>query len=627
MRNTEPEENLVTDRTSMEITTLLGRDDVLLNGINDTAVIREGTRRRRLWNLFALLGPVAFFLWYRISDGRPFNPFALPNVPVDFVPYIPIIFISVLLIGVMLGPMIAAGRSPHMAYSPEQIDVTFDDVRGIDPVKREVIRTLNLFLAHKVFRDTMGGAPRRGILFEGPPGTGKTHLAKAMAHHAGVPFLFVAGPAFQSMWYGMTARKIRRFFKIVKRTARKEGGCIAFIEEIDAFATKRGAMDGMSGLSTMRPTPGGLVRNASISEGTGGTVNELLIQMQSFDEPSTGARVANRCKDALNAFLPPNRRMKKSPPSYANVLVIAATNRGDALDPALLRPGRFDRRLYFDLPSRAGRGELVELFLGRKTHDPSLDTKERIDDIAAMTFGYTPVMIEQLFDEALVLALRDGRTEMNLQDMASAKLAIELGLPNPQAYTPTERRRVATHEAGHAVCAHLAGVGRRLEVLSIIKRKDALGLLGHSEDEERFTKTTGELEGLIITSMGGIVAEEMFCGESSTGPAGDLAQATQVAAEMVGSLGLGGSLISFRAPTGGPFDPGLVGRVLADGIARKAVEEILQRAKERATTILSENPHMLDALRDALLERDELIGDEILQVLRSATPTGAVKTR
>ncbi|MFP5224343.1 MAG: AAA family ATPase [Actinomycetota bacterium] len=609
----------MTDRTPMQIMTLLGRDDAVTAGVNDAAITRERTRQRRLWKLFAVLGPIAGFLWYRIAIGDPFNPFALPSVPVEFAPYLPIIFISVLLIGVMLGPMIGAGGSPHIAFTPEQIDVTFDDVRGIDPVKSEVIRTLNLFLAHKMFRDTMGGSPRRGLLFEGAPGTGKTHLAKAMAHHAGVPFLFVSGPAFQSMWYGMTARKIRRFFKTVKKTARKEGGCIAFIEEIDAFATKRGSMDGASALASMTPTPGGITRNASISEGTGGTVNELLIQMQSFDEPSAGDRFVNRCKDSLNAFLPPAKRLKKRPPEYANVLVIAATNRGDALDPALLRPGRFDRRLHFDLPSRSGRCELVELFLSKKAHDPSLQDPERVDEISALTFGYTPVMIERLFDEALMHALREGRTEMRFEDLSSAKLSIELGLPNPQAYTPKERHRVATHEAGHAVCAYRAGIGRKMEVLSIIKRKDALGLLGHSETEERFTKTTSELEGLLVTAMGGIVAEETYCGETSTGPAGDLAHATQIAAEMVGSLGLGGSLISFRAPEQGPFDPGLVGRVLADGKARAAVEEILDRAKARAKEILEGEPHLLDALRDALLERDELVGDEILEVLRDAS--------
>lgn len=608
------------ETTSMEIARLLGRNDLITHALSDAAATREKSRRRRLWKLLVFVAPFAAFLWYRIADGRPFNLLALPTVSETFAPYLPIMLITMMLMAVMLGPMLGAGRSPHVTYTPEQIDVTFDDVRGIDTVKGEVVRTMNLFLAHRTFRDQMGGTPRRGLLFEGPPGTGKTHLAKAMAKHSGVPFLFVSGPAFQSMWYGQTARKIRKYFKKVKQTARREGGCIAFIEEIDAFATKRGGLDGSSGLASMMPRRGGLQREASISEGTGGTVNELLIQLQSFDEPTGGQKLTNRCKDAVNAFLPPARRLRRKRSEPANVLVIAATNRGDMLDPALLRPGRFDRRLHFDLPGRAGRGELTKLFLSRKAHEPSLDTEARIDEIAALTFGYSPVMIERLFDEALVLALREGRTTMSFSDLTSAKLSIEIGLPNPQAYTEDERFRVATHEAGHAVCAYLAGVGRKLEILSIIKRKDSLGLLGHSEDTERFTKTRGELEGLLVTSMGGIVAEERFCGESSTGPAGDLAHATQVAAEMVGSLGFGDSLVSFRGVEAGPFDPGLVGRVLADRQSREAVDRTLSEAKARAEQILTDHPHLHVALRDALLERDELIGDEILEVLRAATP-------
>ncbi|TMK77453.1 MAG: AAA family ATPase, partial [Actinobacteria bacterium] len=160
-----------------------------------------------------------------------------------------------------------------------------------------------------------------------------------------MPFLFVSGPAFQSMWYGMTARKIRKYFKALKATARKEGGAIGFIEEIDSFATKRGGLEGSTPVAL---TPFSSER--SIASGTGGTVNELLIQMQSFDDPPGAQMFFNRIKDFVNTFLPLNRQFKKRSAGYANVLVIAATNRGDMLDPALLRPGRFDRRLYFDVP-------------------------------------------------------------------------------------------------------------------------------------------------------------------------------------------------------------------------------------------------------------------------------------
>ena len=171
----------------------------------------------------------------------------------------------------------------------------------------------------------------------------------------------------------------------------------------------------------------------------------------------------------------------------SNILVIGATNRAADLDPALLRPGRFDRSIHFDLPSRSGRREIIDYYLDKKAHVPELDKEERRDQLAAMTFGYSPVMIEHLFDEALVWSLRDGREAMEWPDIQQAKLTEEIGLKQPVEYTDEEKRTIATHEAGHAVVAHLVGVGRKLEVLSIIKRRDALGLLAHSDTEERYT--------------------------------------------------------------------------------------------------------------------------------------------
>jgi ATP-dependent Zn protease len=214
---------------------------------------------------------------------------------------------------------------------------------------------------------------------------------------------------------------------------------------------------------------------------------------------------------------------------------------------------------------------------------------------------------------------------MNWEDVTAAKLTGEIGLPAPVAYTPDERRAIATHEAGHAVAAYLVGKGRTLEVLSIIKRRDALGLLGHSETEERFTKTRTELEALLKISLGGMAAEEIFEGESGTGPAGDLAHATQIASEMIGSLGLGSSLVSFRAVSEGVFDPGLVGRVLGNGEAKRSVDRLLKREKRTIKALLDKNQHLVIALRDALLDRDELIGEQITQVLEQADGTPATR--
>jgi ATP-dependent Zn protease len=193
----------------------------------------------------------------------------------------------------------------------------------------------------------------------------------------------------------------------------------------------------------------------------------------------------------------------------------------------------------------------------------------------------------------------------------------ELGLKQPVEYAEDERRTIATHEAGHATVAHLVGKSRKLEVLSIIKRGSALGLLAHSDLEERFTNTKSEIEARIMISFGGMVAEELFFGESGTGPAGDLQAATSAAAQMVGSFGMAGSMVSYDMMAGPP-GAGVVAKVLSDGDGKEAVEAILDRAKDEVVRLLTENRHLIEALRDALLERDELIGSEILDVIRRA---------
>ena len=601
-----------------EATKLLGSQEVLAMSQADVMAVRERFRRRRLVWLAVVVGMPAVFLWIRIATGHPFNVFSMPDLGGDPLILMPALLLIVLLAVMILAPM-AGQRSPHVMYRPEQIDIGFDDVKGLGPVVDEVVRSLNVFLGYATFRDELGGTPRRGLLFEGPPGTGKTLLAKAMARHAGVPFLFVSGPAFQSHWYGMTAKKIRSYFKQLKKIARREGGAIGFIEEIDAFATARGGIDSStpSAISASGGVRGifGRGTDAAVASGTGGTVNELLIQMQSFDTLPFSWRVADKIKEKINMFLPPHRQMRKRRPPYHNVLVIAATNRGNSLDPALLRPGRFDRRLYFDLPSRSGRRDLLDYFLGRKSHAPEMDDENRRDEMAAMTFGYSPVQIEHLLDEALIVALRHGRDAMTWSDLMDAKLIEDIGLPHQESYTPDERRQIATHEAGHAVAAYLVGEGRKLEVLSIVKRREALGLLAHSDTEERFTKTRTELEALLKISLAGMASEELFEGESGTGPAGDLAMATQVAAEMVGSLGLAGSLISFRAMSETVFDAGLVGRVISHPESKEAVDTMLKREKASVKRLLRSNRRLVMALRDALLDREELIGNDILEVL------------
>jgi ATP-dependent Zn protease len=355
------------------------------------------------------------------------------------------------------------------------------------------------------------------------------------------------------------------------------------------------------------------------SEGVGGVVNELLVQMQSFDSPSGAQKLRSWAVDRVNPLLPVSRQLKKPRPVPTNVLLIAATNRADNLDPALLRPGRFDRRLTFESPDKAGRRDLVDFFLKRKSHHLELDESEHRDQLAAVTQGYTPVMIEHIFDEGLVNAMRRGDAMMNRKDVEQARLVEEVGMGQPVAYTAHEERLIATHEAGHATIAWLVAPYRRLEVLTIIKRRSALGLLAHGDAEDVYTRSRTEMIHLIQIAMGGQCAEEIFFGDVSTGPGGDLLYATNVAAQMVGAAGMTDTLVSLGAVQGSAFnDTNLVGRVLGDGDGRRRVEDLLQRQKLVAHGLLTNNKHLVEALRDALISRHELVGREITEILESA---------
>ncbi|HEX4864927.1 MAG TPA: AAA family ATPase [Acidimicrobiales bacterium] len=567
---------------------------VLPVSVADVGVAREVSRRRRLEKIVLVGLVIGAWLWGSVVVGHLIGKPHLTRTETQLLPLVGI----VILVGlVMVVPFIAAGRSPHIRYRPEELDVTLDDVKGIPVVVDEAVRTLNLFLAHATFREEMGGRPRRGILFEGPPGTGKTHLAKALAREAGVPFYFVSSSAFQSMFYGQTNRKIRAFFSTLREAARREGGAIGFIEEIDAIGATRQGMG-----------PGGG------REGISGVVNELLIQLQSFDQPPLRVRWFSGMIELVNAFLPPARALRKPVMPAANILVIGATNRASDLDPALLRPGRFDRTLTFDLPSRAGRKEILDHELARRSHESQVE--ERTDQLAASTFGYSPAMLVHLLDEALVWALRRGAPEMSWNDVQAAKMTEELGLAQPVEYTEAERRAIATHEAGHATVAWLVGKSRKLEVLSIIKRSAALGLLAHSDLEERFTQTESELRSLVQISLGGLVAEQLFFGERSSGVAGDLKYATTLAATMVGSMGMGDTLVSYEAVQAGMTN--LPGKVLSTDEGRAAVAADLEGARGEVTKLLENNRHIVEALRDALLEHDELVGDRIIEVIQGA---------
>jgi len=585
----------------MELTTL-STDRVVSTAGADVAVSRERSRLRRLRWIGFVIGAIALWMWLRLLENKPPYP-VFPHLSGRFAIMLPMLLLVVILGAAVVLPLLMAGRSPHVLYRSSEITTSFDDVRGMPVVVEEVVKTLNLFLAYKTFKEKMGGTARRAILFEGPPGTGKTYLAKAMAKAAGVPFLFVSSSAFQSMYYGQTNRKIRSYFKKLRKAARKNGGAIGFIEEIDAVGASRSGMGGARG------------------EGITGVVNELLIQLQSFDEPPFGRRMVNSLTEVVNMLLPDTMQLRKLPVVPANILVIGATNRAGDLDPALLRPGRFDRSVYFDLPSRSGRRDIIDYYLGKKSHDADLDSDALRDRLAAMTSGYSPVMIEHLLDEALVWALRRGAPALSWADVQRAKMTEEIGLAQPVEYTEAERRTIATHEAGHAVVAWLAGKSRKLEVLTIVKRKEALGLLAHSDLEERFLKSESEMHALVQIALGGMVAEELFFGEITSGPASDLRAATTWAALMIGSLGMDGSLFSYEAVD--TPHANVVAKLSSSEEGRARIEALLERSRDEVRTMLAGNRHVVEGLRDVLLDREELIGDEITDAIAAAAGLAA----
>ncbi|MFM7687016.1 MAG: AAA family ATPase [Actinomycetota bacterium] len=559
----------------------------------DTTSARERQRQRRLWKLVVALGIPTVWFWWRELSGNPVRP-GLPNIIRESPELALLVVLMSVMMLLMLVPYIGAGRSPHTVLRPEDSTVRLADVVGAKATTREAVDTLNIFLNHQTFRNEMGGTARRGLLFEGPPGTGKTHLAKALAAEAGVPFLFVSASEFQSMFYGQTNRKVRTFFKALRKAARAEGGAIGFIEEFDAIGAARSGM----GVGNSR-------------EGGVGIVNELLVQMQSFELPTFGQRIRGSLTDRANRLLPPARQLRRPALQQANVLVIAATNRAADLDPALLRPGRFDRTIHFDLPPRADRLEIAGYYLQRKRHDSGVGAAF----VADLTAGYTPVRIEKLLDEALVVALRDGRQAMTRDDIVAAQLVTEIGVSHDVGYHPDERRRIAVHEAGHALVAALTG--RDVKVASILRRSGSLGLVAHGEFEERYLKTPAEATDLMAVALAGRAAEIQEFGEASSGIASDLAAATNIAAQLVGMLGAGGSLLSLEAAHV-PGAGNLVAKVFHDEKAREKADELMNNAADRAACALLEHRRALLALADALCDCDELNGDDVHAIVAAA---------
>jgi cell division protease FtsH len=483
-------------------------------------------------------------------------------------------------------------RGNDYVIYPNEYDTTFDDVRGQPAPVESTKEVLRVFEGFKEFKQ-MGGYPPHGILFEGPPGTGKTLMAKAVAGASGVPFLFATGSGFSNMFLGIGNMKVRRLFRRARNMSDKYGGAVIFIDELDAVGSRGSVSDrSVSDRATDRIIMGGMGMGGGM-----GVINELLVQLDGFTVPRGMWRHVRRI-----VF-----RAKPKVPFY-NILIIGATNRAAALDPALVRPGRFDRVVHVGLPDAEGREDILRYYLAKVRHEPIDYAK-----LARMTIGYSPAMLKNIVNEALLFALQDGRDALTWPDLWSAKLTEEIGLKQPVKYLQREKEMVATHEAAHAVASYsLERAEQQIQVISIQKRESALGLVSTQEIDEMFLRTQKQMIARMQVSLAGLVSEEIWYGQSTSGPSGDLVNATRTAAAYIGLYGMGKRLSSVGASGPSPFgDVDPIGRVLSDKERREEIDALLNDCKDRVRNLLLKKRHVVEGIRDALLEREELIGDEI----------------
>ncbi|HZD18380.1 MAG TPA: AAA family ATPase [Actinomycetota bacterium] len=542
--------------------------------------------------IFGTLYVLIAYLFIGVSPGEAlFHPGATLAAYRSLVIYLIFIMSFVVLQFVAMFWFLARGNS-YIIY-PNEYDISFEDVRGQPAAVQSTREVLRVFEGFKDFKQ-MGGYPPHGILFEGPPGTGKTLMAKAVAGASGVPFLYATGSGFANMFIGIGNLKVRRLFTKARNLSDKYGGAVIFIDELDAVGGTRGTVTERS--TTDRATDRVIMGGMGMGGGGLGIVNELLVQMDGLIVPRGIWRHVRRI-----VF-----RAKPKVPFY-NILIIGATNRAATLDPALLRPGRFDRKIHVGLPDAEGRQDICRYYLAKVRHEPIDHAK-----LARMTVGYSPAMLKNIVNEALLFALQDGRDALRWDDLWQAKLTEEIGLKQPVKYSQREKEMVAIHEAAHAVASYSLERGElQIQVITIQKRESALGLVSTQEIEEMFLRTQKQLLARMEVSLAGLVAEEIWYGQSTSGPSSDLVNATRTAAAYVGLFGMGRSLISVGAIGASPMDGDPIGRVLGDPERKKEVDALLNDRKDRVRNLLLKKRRVVEGVRDALLEREELVGDEI----------------
>jgi cell division protease FtsH len=464
-----------------------------------------------------------------------------------------------------LGGMMSIGRSKAKVYVEKDTKVTFDDVAGVDEAKGE-LREIVAFLKNPQSYGRLGARVPKGVLLVGPPGTGKTLLARAVAGEAGVPFYSISGSEFVEMFVGVGAARVRDLFE----QARGSAPCIIFVDELDALGRARG----------IGPAQGGHDEKEQ-------TLNQLLSELDGFD-PQQG------------------------------IVLLAATNRPEVLDPALLRAGRFDRQILVDRPDRTGRVAILKVHVKRIQLAEDAD----LEQIAALTAGFTGADLANLVNEAAILATRRGGVSVSLDDFTRAIERILAGLEKKsRILNPHEREVVAFHETGHALVTLALPGTDTVHKVSIIPR--GIGALGYNiqrPTEDRYLMTRRELESKMTSLLGGRAAEMLVFNEVSTGAADDLDKVTNIARSMVMRYGMDPTLgLATYAEESAPFltsngIPSYQPRAYSEETAREideAVRAVIAAAFARATAILESNRKLLDDTAKLLLEKETLSGDEL----------------
>ncbi|WP_163327954.1 ATP-dependent zinc metalloprotease FtsH [Desulfurobacterium thermolithotrophum] len=477
------------------------------------------------------------------------------------VSWLPMIFLILLWISMMRQMSMGSNKALSFAKSRAKVfidnkpKVTFKDVAGIDEVKEEVSEIVDFLKNPKKFQQ-LGGRIPKGVLLAGAPGTGKTLLAKAIAGEANVPFLSVSGSEFVEMFVGVGASRVRDLFEQAKRHA----PCIVFIDEIDAVGRKRGA--GFTGGHDEREQ----------------TLNQLLVEMDGFE-------------------------------SSEGIIVIAATNRPDILDPALLRPGRFDRQIHVPLPDVRGRLEILKIH----TKDKPLAEDVDLEVIARSTPGFSGADLANIVNEAALIAARKNHGKITMEDFEEAKDKVTMGIER-KSMVLSEEEKVTTayHEAGHTLIAKLLPNADKVHKVTIIPRGKALGITQQLPEEDRYTYTKDYLLDRLCVLFGGRVAEELALGTISTGAGNDIERATEIAKKMVAEWGMSDTIgpiaVKVREQFGEPAE--LISEEMKK-LIDKEVRRIIQETYERTKELISQNMDKLENLAKALLERETLTGEEI----------------